>query len=74
MNIDLNDTQLEIQRTTRDFATKELVPNARRWDEEHHYPAEAVKQLAELGLMGMAVPEEWGGAGLDAQRIRALTM
>ena len=66
MQIDLSDTQAEIQRTARDFAAKELTPNARKWDEEHHFPREAVKQLGELGFMGIAVPEDLGGAGLDA--------
>jgi butyryl-CoA dehydrogenase len=66
MNLELTDIQREIQRTARDFAAKELTPNARKWDEEHHFPKEAVKQLAELGMLGIAVSEEWGGAGLDA--------
>ncbi|MFN7131173.1 MAG: acyl-CoA dehydrogenase [Myxococcales bacterium] len=65
MNIDLTDTQREIQKLCRDFAARELIPNARKWDEEHHFPAEAVKQLGELGLLSVAVPEQWGGAGLD---------
>jgi butyryl-CoA dehydrogenase len=65
MHIELTDIQREIQRTCRDFAAKELIPHARKWDEEHHYPAAAVKQLGELGLMGVAIPEQWGGTGLD---------
>jgi butyryl-CoA dehydrogenase len=65
MNFELTDVQREIQRMTREFAARELIPNARKWDEEHAFPTEAVKQLGELGLMGVAVPEEWGGAGLD---------
>ncbi len=66
MHIELNDTQREIQRTAREFAARELTPNARKWDEEHHFPAEVVKKLAEMGFMGIAVPEAWGGSGLDA--------
>ncbi len=65
MNFELTDVQREIQRMTREFAARELIPNARRWDEEHAFPTEAVKQLGELGLMGVAVPTEQGGAGLD---------
>jgi butyryl-CoA dehydrogenase len=49
----------------REFAARELIPNARRWDEEHHFPKEVLPKLAELSLLGMAVPEEYGGAGLD---------
>ena len=65
MDFELTDLQRETQRLTRDFAARELIPNARKWDEEHRFPAETVKQLAELSLLGVAVPEEWGGAGLD---------
>jgi butyryl-CoA dehydrogenase len=65
MDFELTDLQRETQRLTRDFAARELLPNARKWDEEHRFPAEAVKKLAELSLLGVAVPEEWGGAGLD---------
>ena len=65
MDFELTDLQRETQRLTREFAARELLPNARKWDEEHRFPAEAVKKLAELSLLGVAVPEEWGGAGLD---------
>jgi butyryl-CoA dehydrogenase len=65
MNFELTDVQREIQRMTREFAARELIPNARKWDEHHEFPVQAVKQLAELGLMGVAVPESEGGAGLD---------
>ena len=49
----------------RDFATAELAPHAAEWDREARFPAEAVAKLGELGLMGMLVPQEWGGAGAD---------
>ncbi|MFB1482700.1 acyl-CoA dehydrogenase [Corallococcus sp. RDP092CA] len=65
MNFELTDIQREIQRLCREFAAKELIPNARKWDEQHAWPTDAVKKLAELSLLGIAVPEEWGGAGLD---------
>lgn len=65
MHFDLTDTQQMLRDTCRDFAARELIPNARRWDEEQRFPEEAVKKLGELGLMGVAVPEEWGGAGAD---------
>ncbi len=66
MNFELSDLQKEIQKMTREFAAKELIPHARKWDEEHAWPGDAVKKLAELSLLGVAVPEAWGGAGLDA--------
>ena len=65
MNFELTDVQREIQRMCREFAAKELIPNARKWDETHAWPTEAVKKLAELALLGVAVPEQYGGAGLD---------
>lgn len=65
MDFELTETQRMLRDTCREFAERELVPNARRWDEEHHFPVEAVRKLGELGLMGVAVPEEWGGAGAD---------
>lgn len=65
MRFDLTETQQMLRETCRDFAAREILPHARKWDEEHHFPVEAVKQLGEMGLMGIAVPEEWGGAGFD---------
>ena len=65
MNFQLTDIQSEIQKMTREFAARELQPKARGWDERHEFPADAVKQLGELALLGVAVPTEWGGAGLD---------
>ncbi|HLM46798.1 MAG TPA: acyl-CoA dehydrogenase [Myxococcaceae bacterium] len=65
MNFELSDVQREIQRMCREFAARELTPNARKWDETHQWPTDAVKKLAELSLLGVAVPEQYGGAGLD---------
>src|SRR4051812_8333357 len=65
MDFALNEEQQLIQRTARDFATKEVLPQAAKIDEEHRFPKELVKRMAELGFLGMAVPEKWGGAGLD---------
>jgi butyryl-CoA dehydrogenase len=65
MEIQLTEEQRQVRDLCREFAAKELAPNARRWDAEHHFPREAVKQLAEMGLLGVAVPSEWGGAGMD---------
>ena len=49
----------------RAFAQERLAPFAAEWDKNHTFPAEALKELGELGAMGMCVPEEWGGAGMD---------
>ncbi len=65
MNFDLNETHLMIKETARKFAEEELAKNAAERDEKEEFPFEAVKKLAELGFMGMMVPEKYGGAGLD---------
>jgi butyryl-CoA dehydrogenase len=65
MDIALTEEQRQVQDLCRQFADAELKPNARRWDEDHHYPREAVQKLGEMGLMGVAVPAEQGGAGMD---------
>ncbi len=65
MDFDLTRDQQEIQALTRDFARAEIDPHAAQWDREHHFPRELFGKLAELGLMGVCVPEEYGGAGAD---------
>ena len=65
MDFELTADQREIQALTRDLAEAEIVPNAPAWDREHRFPAELFPKLAELGLMGVCVPEEYGGAGAD---------
>ncbi|WP_374582677.1 acyl-CoA dehydrogenase family protein, partial [Pseudoduganella sp.] len=54
-----------IRDALRAFSQERLAPNAARWDKEHHFPKEELKELAALGAFGVAVPEELGGAGLD---------
>ncbi len=65
MQIELTEEQMLLRDTCREFSDRELRPNARRWDREHKFPAEAVHKAFELGLGGVAVPSEWGGAGMD---------
>ncbi|WP_430437257.1 acyl-CoA dehydrogenase family protein [Oceanibaculum nanhaiense] len=60
-----SEEQRMIRDMARDFAREKLLPNAARWDREHEFPAEAVAEMGALGLMGMLVPEEWGGAAAD---------
>jgi len=66
MHFELTETQRLIQKTARDFAKEKLLPIAAELDETGRFPHEITKALAELGFMGMMVPEEYGGAGLDA--------
>jgi alkylation response protein AidB-like acyl-CoA dehydrogenase len=65
MDFALTDDQREIQALARDFADAEIAPQAAAWDREHRFPREVFAGLAELGLMGVCVPEEYGGAGAD---------
>ncbi|PSG97571.1 acyl-CoA dehydrogenase [Thermoplasmatales archaeon SW_10_69_26] len=62
----LSEEQQLIRRTVRDFADQHVDPIAAEIDEEERFPQENVKRLADLGLMGMLVPEEYGGSGADA--------
>ncbi|HEY6102667.1 MAG TPA: acyl-CoA dehydrogenase family protein [bacterium] len=64
MRAELTEDQELLHRTVRDFAASELRPNAARWDREGHFPADIVPSLAQLGLLGLNVPPELGGAGL----------
>ncbi len=61
----LTDEQGMVRDTVRDFARKRLAPHAAEWDRESRFPVEAVKEMGALGLMGMLVPDEWGGGGAD---------
>lgn len=65
MQFELSDDQREIQALARDFARAEIEPHAADWDRAHGFPRELVAKLAELGFMGVCIPEEYGGAGAD---------
>jgi len=65
MDFSPTEDQLAVQQTARDFAKNEVAPKAAAIDREHRHPSELVKRMAELGFLGMAVPEQYGGAGLD---------
>jgi alkylation response protein AidB-like acyl-CoA dehydrogenase len=62
---ELTEDQREIRDLTRRFAEEKIAPLAAQWDREHHFPRELFAELGELGLMGVCVPEEHGGAGAD---------
>ncbi len=62
----LNDEQKMVQEMLRDFSQSQLKPTAAERDKSHVFPAQELKALAELGTLGMTVPEQWGGTGLDA--------
>jgi butyryl-CoA dehydrogenase len=65
MQFDLTEEQQAVLKTARDFATSEVLPKAAEIDREHRHPKELVARMAELGFLGIAVPEPYGGAGMD---------
>ena len=65
MDFQLTQEQQQIRDMVADFVDEEIVPRAAEIDETDEFPADVVDQMAELGLMGMPIPEEYGGAGLD---------
>lgn len=66
-NFSETETQQSVKAMVRDFAEKNIRPNIMEWDEAQHFPIALFKQLGELGLMGVLVPEEYGGSGLGYQ-------
>jgi alkylation response protein AidB-like acyl-CoA dehydrogenase len=65
MDFALNETHTMIRETARKFAAERIAPGTIERDEKEEFPHEIIKELGELGFMGMMVPEEWGGIGLD---------
>ena len=64
MNFELTAEQLQVKESVREFAEAEISPHVLEWDETQHFPVELLPKLAELGLMGVIFPEEYGGAGM----------
>ncbi len=65
MNFELNENQKMIAQMVRDFAEKEIRPNMNQWDADEHFPIDVMKKMGELGLLGIYVPEEYGGSGFS---------
>lgn len=63
MNFELTENQKIIAEMLRAFAKEHITPNVMKWDEEQHFPVELFKKMGELGLMGVLVPQEYGGSG-----------
>jgi len=64
MDFELTEEQLQMKMSVREFAEGEIAPHVMEWDETQHFPVELQPKLAELGLLGILFPEEYGGAGL----------
>lgn len=65
MNFELNENQKMIAQMVRDFAEKEVKPYLNKWDAEEFFPVDTMKKLGELGLLGIYIPEEYGGSGFS---------
>ena len=66
MDFTLNEEQELYRKSLRDFVEKEIRPVAREWEQEGRYPTEIVEKMKQMGLFGLAVPEQYGGMGVDA--------
>lgn len=64
MDFQLNEEQLQLKKSLREFAEREILPNVMKWDECGQFPTEVVKELGKMGVLGMIFPTEYGGAGL----------
>ncbi len=64
MDFQLNDEQLQLRKSIREFAEREIAPHVMEWDEASQFPLETVKELGKMGVMGTIFPTEYGGAGL----------
>ena len=65
MNFDSNENQIMIAQMVRDFAEKEIRPHMNQWDADEYFPVETMKKMGELGLLGIYLPEEYGGSGFS---------
>ena len=66
MEFELTEEQLQMKMSVREFAEAEIAPHVMEWDESQHFPMDLLPKLAELGLMGIQFPEEYGGSGMSA--------
>ncbi|MBT2679499.1 acyl-CoA dehydrogenase family protein [Bacillus sp. ISL-35] len=65
MNFDFTDEQELLKKTVRNFVDREIMPYIKEWDEKQHFESSILTRLADLGLMGVCIPEQYGGSGMD---------
>lgn len=65
MSFELTDEQQMVKEMVRDFVDREIMPHIKEWDENQHFETRILRRLGELGLMGVCIPEQYGGAGMD---------
>ena len=64
MDFQLNEEQLHLKKSVREFAEREILPNVMKWDEAGEFPFGTIKELGKLGLLGTIFPTEYGGSGM----------
>jgi alkylation response protein AidB-like acyl-CoA dehydrogenase len=64
LDFQLTEEQLQLRKSIREFAEREIAPNVMKWDEANHFPVDVIKQLGKMGVLGMIFPADHGGAGL----------
>ena len=65
MNFNYSDNQKLIEQTISDFSNRDILPNMMQWDEDQYFPIDVFKKLGSLGMLGVLVPEHYGGSGLS---------
>ncbi|MDN4595251.1 acyl-CoA dehydrogenase family protein, partial [Polycladomyces subterraneus] len=60
-----SEDQLSVKKLVRKFVDREIMPNIEKWDEEQYFETSIIDKLADLGLMGVCIPEKYGGQGMD---------
>src|ERR1700733_14836006 len=72
MNFEISELTQQVAQTAKDFAQQYIKPNVMKWDESQEFPVAVFKELGKLGMMGILVPEEYGGAGLSYQEYNVI--
>ncbi len=65
IDFELTEEYLALQKTVREFVAGEVAPHIKEWDETHHFEKSVFTKMGELGLLGVCIPEQYGGAGFD---------
>src|SRR5262249_60361378 len=71
VDFQLNEEQLQLKKSVREFAEREIKPHVMEWDEKGDFPLATIKELGKLGLMGIVFPQEYGGGGGGGVEVRA---
>ena len=72
MNFELSEITQQVAQIAKDFARQQILPHVMTWDESQEFPVDVLKRLGELGMMGVLVPEQFGGAGLSYFEYKAI--